>query len=110
LVLFVNKVYSPQYSLWIVTLLAAIGVSTALAVTWSAADLLYFGAWFAVLGLSQFSDVQGWFEGYVLMPSVGLREAMLLIVAGWCVKQMFAAVRDFGDPSERPRGGSVNVA
>ena len=85
---FVNKVYSPQYSLWIVVLLAAIGAAPALAVAWSAVDLLYFAASFLILGLEQFGDPVGWFYIHGLFPAMALREGMLLIVAGWCMRRL----------------------
>jgi hypothetical protein len=66
---FASKVYSPQYSLWIVVLLAVIGASPALAVAWSAVDLLYFVAVFARLGLLQYGDAQGWFLEHALEPA-----------------------------------------
>ena len=53
---FVGKVYSPQYGLWIVVLLAIIGVAPALAVAWSAADLFYFAAGFVSLGLWRYGE------------------------------------------------------
>jgi uncharacterized membrane protein len=97
---FLNKVYSPQYGLWIVAMLAVAGAATALAVGWSAIDLLYFGAQFVLLGLSQYGDAQVWFEGYAFVPAVALREGMLLVVIGWCIYQM---------GSQHPRGSPVAV-
>ena len=91
---FVNKVYSPQYGLWIVAMLAVIGVTPALAVAWSAMDLLYFGAQFVLLGLVQYGDAQDWFMVHAFVPAVALREAMLLVVIGWCMYQMSTLARD----------------
>jgi len=86
---FVNKVYSAQYSLWIVVLLAVIGAGSALAVAWSAADLLYFAAHFLYLGLLYISEeARIWFTQYGLMPAIGLREGVLLVVIGWCIRRM----------------------
>ncbi len=90
---FINKVYSPQYGLWLVVLLALVGATPALAVAWSATDLLYFGAQFVVLGLSEYGEAQDWFVGHAFVPAVVLREAMLLIIAGWCIKQMSVPAR-----------------
>ena len=87
---FVGKVYSPQYGLWIVTLLAVIGASTALAVAWSAADLLYFAAGFVFLGLSQYGEAQQWFAQHGFVPATALREGVLLVVIAWCIGQMRA--------------------
>jgi hypothetical protein len=85
---FVGKVYSPQYSLWIVVMLAVVGSVPALAVAWSAVDLAYFAASFLTLGLLQFGDAAGWFVEHGLEPAAVLREGMLLVVVGWCVKAM----------------------
>jgi hypothetical protein len=87
---FVGKVYSPQYGLWIVALLAVIGASAALAVAWSAVDLLYFGAGFVFLGLSQYGEAQQWFAQHGFVPATALREGVLLVVVGWCIWQMRA--------------------
>jgi hypothetical protein len=92
---FVNKAYSPQYALWIVVLLAVIGAAPALAVAWSAADLLYFAAietWGA-LADNYGEAPQQWFAHYVLLPATALHEGGLLLVIGWCVKEMHASRR-----------------
>jgi hypothetical protein len=108
---FVSKAYSPQYGLWIVALLAIIGASAALAVAWSAVDLLYFAASFVTLELWQYGDAQGWFVHYGLEPATALREGMLLMVIGWCVKQMRAPTRDpTRDRDEHPQGSPASVA
>lgn len=91
---FVGKVYSPQYSLWIVVLLAVVGASTALAVAWSSMDVVYFGASFVTLGLGQYGEAQGWFVGHILEPAAILREGMLLIVAAGCVYLMSAPTQN----------------
>ncbi|MBA3946318.1 MAG: DUF2029 domain-containing protein [Herpetosiphonaceae bacterium] len=95
---FINKVYSPQYSLWIAVLLAAAGASPALAIAWGAADLIYFIASFGALGMQAFVRVPGanvaiehandWMYHYILFPAMGLREGMLLIVAVWGAWQL----------------------
>jgi hypothetical protein len=86
---FVNKVYSPQYSLWIVVLLAIIGAAPPLAVAWSAADLIYFWSSFVILGQLQFGDAAGWFFRYALFPAMALREGLLLLIVGWCAGEMW---------------------
>lgn len=88
-----GKVYSPQYALWIVALLAVVGASTALAVAWSATDVLYFAASFVTLGLERFGEAQGWFVGHALVPSAFLREGMLLVVVLWCAGEMWRGRR-----------------
>lgn len=86
---FVNKVYSPQYSLWIVVLLATVGASPALAVAWSATDLIYFWSSFVTLGQLRFGDAAHWFYDHTLMPAMQLREGMLLLIVVWCVWRMW---------------------
>jgi uncharacterized membrane protein len=85
---FVNKVYSPQYSLWIAVLLAAAGAATPLAVAWSATDLLYFLSSFIIFGIGPFPGAGDWFYHFALYPAMILREGMLLVVAGWCLWRM----------------------
>jgi uncharacterized membrane protein len=105
---FVNKVYSPQYSLWIVVLLATVGASPALAVAWSATDLIYFWSSFITLGQLRYGDAAHWFFDRGLMPAMLLREGMLLFIVGWCIWQMWQrpAVLS-GAEIERPTEGQV---
>jgi len=101
---FVNKVYSAQYSLWIVVLLAVIGAGSALAVAWSAADLFYFAVSFLYLGLLYINEdarifdlavhPSQWFMQYGFVPAIGLREGVLLVVIGWCIRRMRAPLRE----------------
>ena len=85
---FVGKVYSPQYGLWVVVLLAVVGAAPALAVAWSAMDLAYFAASFVTLGLLRYGDAAGWFVEHALEPAAVLREGTLLLVIGWCILRM----------------------
>jgi hypothetical protein len=102
LVLFVGKVYSPQYGLWIVAMLAVIGAAPALAVAWSAADLFYFVASFVTLGLWKYGDeAQQWFADHGFLTATALREGMLLVVAGWCLYRMSMLTRE---PAQEDRG------
>jgi uncharacterized membrane protein len=108
---FVNKAYSPQYGLWIVVLLAVLGAAPVLAVAWSAVDLLYFASGFIWLELWKYGEAQQWFGHYVFLPATALREIMLLMVAGWCVKQMSASAREPAqDDGEQSRGSPAGVA
>lgn len=85
----VNKVYSPQYGLWVVVLLAVVGASTGLAVAWSAMDLAYFTTSFVVLGLTQFDDGSvGWFVEHALQPVATVRVLLLLGLAVWALTRM----------------------
>ncbi len=99
---FVGKVYSPQYGLWIVALLAVIGAAPALAVAWSAADLFCFAAGFVSLGLGKYGEeAQQWFADHGFLPATALREGMLLVVVGWCVYRMSMLARE---PAQEDRG------
>lgn len=90
---FVNKVYSPQYSLWIAVLLASGGAPSALAVAWGAVDLMYFMASFTTLALEEYENAVPWFYQYTLHPTMVLREGMLLVVIGWAVWQMLRSTQ-----------------
>jgi len=99
---FVGKVYSPQYGLWIVVLLALIGAAPTLAVAWSAADLFYFAGSFVTLGLWRYGEeAQQWFADYGFLPATALREGMLLVVVGWCVYRMRILARE---PAQEDHG------
>jgi hypothetical protein len=78
---FLGKVYSPQYSLWIVALLAYVGASRPLAVAFMAVDVGYFAASFVVIRLGSVG-ASGWFFDQVLWPTMLVREGALLVVAG----------------------------
>ena len=92
---FVGKVYSPQYGLWIVVLLALIGAAPTLAVAWSAADLFYFAGSFVTLELWRYGEeAQRWFADHGLLPATALREGMLLVVVGWCLYRMRILARE----------------
>lgn len=100
---FVNKVYSPQYSLWIVVLLATVGASPALAVAWSATDLIYFWSSFVTLGQLRFGDAANWFYDRTLMPAMVLREGMLLVIVVWCIWQMWQRPAPHLRPADEPQ-------
>ncbi len=81
----INKIYSPQYSLWITVLLAAAGAPLPLVVAWAAADLLYWAASFTTLGLEQFEGATPWFFDHFLLPAMVVRELALLVIIGWAL-------------------------
>lgn len=82
---FTIKLYSPQYDLWVVVLIAAAGAPVALAVAFAAADLAYFAASF-----TQFRVNSHWIEIHVIRPAIGLREAVLLAIIAWAVWSIVA--------------------
>jgi hypothetical protein len=84
---FINKVYSPQYSLWLAALLALLAAPPALAVAFAAVDVLYFAASFIVLYLSVTQNpATNWFHSQVMWQAMALREALILaliVYAAW---------------------------
>lgn len=81
--LFANKVYSPQYALWVMALLAAAGAPVPLAVAVAAADLGFFVASFTIFEIT--GTGKGWFAVHVLTPSNVVLEALLFAVVVWGV-------------------------
>jgi len=75
---FLSKVYSPQYGLWIVVLLALAAVPVGLGAYFVAIDAFYFVASFVAIGVSS-----QFFSDQVLMPSMVVREAVLLALVIW---------------------------
>jgi hypothetical protein len=84
----VNKVYSPQYWLWVVALLAFSGVPGALATAVSAVALADFVASFAFLYLQRGPESR-WFEGHVFWPTVSARYLALAACAAWAFWRAF---------------------
>lgn len=83
---FINKVYSPQYSLWIAALLALLAAPPALAVAFAAVDVGYFAVSFIVLYLTVTQNpATNWFHAQVVFPSMAIREATILVIIGWAV-------------------------
>lgn len=88
---FINKVYSPQYSLWLFVLLALLAAPPALAVAFAAVDLAYFAASFILLYLSVLQNqARDWFFAQAMLPTMALREGVILaimIFALWRIVQ-----------------------
>ncbi len=105
----VNKVYSPQYSLWLAALLALLGARPLLAVAFGAADVTYFVAILVAIAQHGWSS---WFNAPVLLLPTALREAAILALvvwAGWrIVRPAVAASREAARrPVPTPTGSSV---
>ena len=81
---FINKVYSPQYSLWLAVLVALLGAPSVLAVAFASAELPLFGASFIALFLywSQ-NPALPWFFDQVLLPVMVWHEATVLAIIVW---------------------------
>ena len=86
---FLNKVHSPQYSLWLAVLLALLGAPTALAVAFAAAELPHFGASFVALFLYwSLNPALPWFFDQVLLPVMVWHEATVLAIVVWAATQI----------------------
>lgn len=86
---FINKVYSPQYSLWLVVLMALLAAPPALVVAFAAVDLGYFAASFIVLYLSStINPATDWFHHEVMFPMMAIREAVIFAIIIWVLWRM----------------------
>ncbi len=79
---FVIKIYSPQYGLWVMALLAITGAPVALAVAFASADLAFFVSAFAS---ARMGPNDTWFNVHVVRTWVAIREAVLLVAIGWAI-------------------------
>jgi hypothetical protein len=92
--LLANKVYSPQYAVWAIALLAAAGAPLALAIAFAAADLAFF---FAVFTMdAQSGALRGWIFSHLVVPANAALEALLLASFAWALAAML-----------RPRAGNL---
>lgn len=82
---FFNKVYSPQYSLWLIALLAILGAPPLLAATFALADLLWLGAILLAVAERTWQD---WMHAPLLLPPLAFREALILLIIGWALRRM----------------------
>jgi hypothetical protein len=83
---FINRIYSPQFGLWVVFLLAIAGAPLWLAIPVVAVDTAYF--WVSFLG---FTTTGHWYFPNVIRPATGVREAVLLASVAWCVQRLARA-------------------
>ena len=89
--LFVNKVYSPQYSLWLLVPLALLAAPPALAISFAGVDLAYFVASFTSIYLRwRGSPATDPFQLLVLLPMTALREGLILAIVVWAVRRVGA--------------------
>jgi hypothetical protein len=104
---FVNKVYSPQYGLWVVALLALAGAPTALVVAFAGVDVFGYMASFMTLNLATnhpaaFAD----FNAQVHKPAIALRELALLAVVAWSASRLVGLGRPRA-PAPEPAAAQV---
>lgn len=91
---FINKVYSPQYSLWLAVLLALLAGPPTLVVAFAAVDIGYFATSFVLLHLaSSQNPLTGWFFSQVMLPSMALREAVILGIIIWALWRIARPLR-----------------
>ena len=87
-----NKVYSPQYWLWVVALLALAAAPTILATAVSGVAVADYVVSFSFLHLQSdraWTQV-GWFAGAIFWPMVALRYAALLTCAAWAFSRVLS--------------------
>jgi hypothetical protein len=87
-----NKVYSPQYWLWVVVALAWAGAPAALGVLASATALVDYLCSFTHLHLqlARVGDLLVWFQQHLFWPMVATRYAVLASCAAWALWQLRA--------------------
>ena len=87
---FLGKVYSPQYGLWIMALLALAGAPVGLAVAFAAVDAAYFLVSFLSFKVGSYGAEAG-HSFYVsgLLPAMAVREAVILTIAAYGVWRLW---------------------
>ena len=89
--LFVNKVYSPQYGLWVYLVLALLGMPAGIWRAFILLDLAYYYASFQILYTSTFAapystgPLTSWQATYLLQPLVAVRLLLLLAIFSWII-------------------------
>jgi Glycosyltransferase family 87 len=83
---FINKIYSPQFGLWVVFLLAIAGAPLWLAIPFVVIDTAFF--WVSFVG---FTTTGHWYFPNVIRPATGVREAVLLASFAWCIQRLARA-------------------
>ena len=93
--LFANKIYSPQYGLWVYMALALLAAPPVLWRAFALLDIAYYYASFQILYTASFpsshdtSQLISWQARYLLQPLVVVRLLALLAIVGWTVLQFF---------------------
>jgi len=89
--LLANKVYSPEYGIWAIALLAAAGAPLALAGAFAAADLAFFLSVFTML--AQQGSERSWLMHQAVVPANALLEGLLLASFAWALTAMLRPAR-----------------
>jgi hypothetical protein len=110
--LFSNKIYSPQYSLWVYFALALLGSSVPLWRAFALYDLAYYYASFQILFTATFAgpddigQLIAWQARYLLQPLVAVRLLLLLLLVGGAVWRLHGGLcRPVGRVTHRRRPG-----
>lgn len=86
---FINKVYSPQYSLWLAVFLALLAAPPVLSALFAAADVGWFAVSFIWLYLlSSQNAATDWFQREAMLRSMLLREAVIAAIIAWAIWRM----------------------
>lgn len=86
---FINKVYSPQYSLWLVVLMALLAAPPTLAAAFAAVDIGWFAVSFIWLYLwTSANPATDWFYREAMIRSMVLREVVIAAIIGWAIWRM----------------------
>ena len=101
---FLNKVYSPQYFLWLVPFLALLSAPLWLFVALSFIDVIYYVASFQILHFgcpgcdSAVQTISNWDFDHILEPAMELRELLFLVMIAWLVLCRLRASTERSDP------------
>jgi uncharacterized membrane protein len=111
--LLTTKVWSPQYSLWLVPLLALARPRWRLALVWQFVEIaVWFMTLTLLLGLDPNRTAHGIGYGW-LMLVIGIRDALLIALAGLIIRDMWRPGRDVvrtGGDTDDPGGGPFDHA
>ena len=94
--LFVNKVYSPQYGLWVYLVLALLSLPAGVWRAFILLDLAYYYASFQILYTSTFAapystgPLTSWQATHLLQPLVAVRLLLLLAIFIWIIGNTLA--------------------
>lgn len=109
----INKIYSPQYGLWVYLVLALVGLPAGLWRAFILLDLAYYFASFQILYTSIFAapystgPLTSWQATYLLQPLVALRLILLLTIVGWIIGDVVARS---GEGATMTRANNVRLA
>jgi hypothetical protein len=83
---FINKIYSPQFGLWVVVLLAIAGAPLWLAITFIIVDTGYY-----MVSFLGFLTSGHWYFPNVIRPAAGVREVVLFASVAWGIYSLARA-------------------